>query len=108
MKPGTFGAAGDYEAAVERVLAELLPSEREVLGLLDAFGPMDVGNLARAARTRMSMSLAFALLHRLHTAGLVVQRGRFEALSPLVVRWLAAHVQVGHQQPEPCKETSHV
>jgi hypothetical protein len=74
--------------AVASAVDALLPSERELLGLLDICGPLDARALALAMRCQMT--IVFAMLRHLNAAGLVVQKGHFDSLSPTLVRWLAA------------------
>jgi hypothetical protein len=72
--------------ALEARLSTLLYSERRLLGLLDACGPLDARNLARAAAS--PQSIVIQTLRRLRAADLVAFGRPFWHLAPRVVRWV--------------------
>jgi hypothetical protein len=71
--------------ATQLAVDRALPSERRLLGLLDACGAMDAPNLARAAER--PLSLVIETLRRLRAADLTTYRRPYWHLAPRVVRW---------------------
>jgi predicted transcriptional regulator len=67
-------------------LETALPSERHLLGLLAALGPLDARGLAQAADR--ALPLVIATLQRLRDRGLVEFRRPHWRLAPRVLRWL--------------------
>jgi hypothetical protein len=70
----------------QAAVAAALASEKHLLGLLQALGPLEARNLALAAQC--ALPLVVVTLQRLRDRELVVFRRPYWYLAPRVLRWL--------------------